>query len=347
MQENKNTETSNVSETNSIRQLYDKILKRILTLSAWAVVNMINGLFGMNFPPGSKVTYNWTENVDDELGKTISDAILMIHAWGKCFSYHIEAEISTADTNNSTIVLRIFEYGLRDALRHRVTEDGKTKLKFPQPIIILLEHNSKSPDEVTLTLDFGASGEIDFVVPTMKFLDYSIEELDKKRMVILLPLYLLKFRKQVEKSKGLKKKGDSEALRRDARAVKDMIENGILKAIDENIKEGVINSYDARVLSVLLSKLYEQLYGELDEFEEEGADSIMNEKLILWGDLEAYNARKEGALEGALANSRLIARNFLVKGIAPEIVADATNLSIEEINCLLHELPEQPLPAAS
>jgi len=351
LQESKDTETSNEVKTNSIRQLYDKILKRILTLSAWAVVNLINGLFGMNFPPGSKVTYNWTENVDDELEKTISDAILTIHAWGKCYSYHIEAEINTADTNNSTIVLRIFEYGLRDALRHRVTEDGKTKLKFPQPIIILLEHNSNSPDEVTLTLDFGASGEIDFVVPTMKFLDYSIEELDKKRMVILLPLYLLKFRKQVDKSKKLRNKGDAEALRRDARAIKDMIDNGILKAIDENIEAGVIDNYDAYVLTEMLSKMYENLYGGLDVFKEEGVDSKMDDRLVLRIDVEVSKARKEAALEAALAatlaNSRLIARNLLAKGIVPELVAEATNLPIEEIKSLQLELPDQPLPVAS
>ena len=292
----------------------------------------------MNFPPESKVTYNWTENVDDELGKTISDAILTIHAWGKCFRYHIEAEISAVGTNNSTIVLRIFEYGLRDALRHQMSEEGKITLKFPQPIIILLEHNSQSPDEITLTLDFGTSGEIDFVVPTMKFLDFSIEELDKRRMVILLPLYLLKLRKQVEKSKGLREKGDSEALRRDARAVKGMIDM-ILEAIDENIKAEVINSYDARVLSVLLSKLYEQLYGGLSEFEEEGAESIMNEKLILWGDLEVYNARKE--------KSREIAGNLIAEGVSPTVVAKATNLPIEEINSLQHEQQEQPLLVTS
>ena len=99
-----------------------------------------------------------------------------------------------------SIVLRVFDYGYRDALKHREAGGDKISLIFPQPKIILLEHNSKSPDQVTLELDFGASGKIDFSVPTLKFLDYNIEELDSQRMVILLPLYLLKLRRQIDRA---------------------------------------------------------------------------------------------------------------------------------------------------
>ena len=50
--------------TTTIYQIYDKIFKKILTLSATAVVNLINGLFGTNYLPGSTVDYNWTEADD-------------------------------------------------------------------------------------------------------------------------------------------------------------------------------------------------------------------------------------------------------------------------------------------
>ena len=50
--------------TTTIYQIYDKIFKKILTLSATAVVNLINGLFGTNYPPGNTVDYNWTEADD-------------------------------------------------------------------------------------------------------------------------------------------------------------------------------------------------------------------------------------------------------------------------------------------
>ena len=73
-----------------INQIYDKILKRILTLSTKAVVNLINGLFNTNFPQDSTIVYNWTESIDDKLGKTISDTILRIHMDGEIYRFHIE-----------------------------------------------------------------------------------------------------------------------------------------------------------------------------------------------------------------------------------------------------------------
>ena len=50
-----------------IHQIYDKAFKRILTLSDKAVINLINGLFGTDYPTNSKITYNWTEHEDKEL----------------------------------------------------------------------------------------------------------------------------------------------------------------------------------------------------------------------------------------------------------------------------------------
>ena len=73
----------------NITQIYDKVFKRILTLSNVAVINFINGIFGKNFPKDSKLTYNWTEKyqrvtnvnvvhmqftpIDNSLEKTIAD----------------------------------------------------------------------------------------------------------------------------------------------------------------------------------------------------------------------------------------------------------------------------------
>lgn len=53
--------------TEQIYQIFDKIFKKILTLSTVAVINMINGLFGTTYPKDSTIIYNWTEFQDDEL----------------------------------------------------------------------------------------------------------------------------------------------------------------------------------------------------------------------------------------------------------------------------------------
>lgn len=40
----------------TIYQIYDKMFKKILTLSSLSVVNLINGLFGTDYPKDSKVS---------------------------------------------------------------------------------------------------------------------------------------------------------------------------------------------------------------------------------------------------------------------------------------------------
>ena len=42
----------------NIYQIYDKLFKKILTLSSTAVINMLNGLFNTNYSPNSTITYN-------------------------------------------------------------------------------------------------------------------------------------------------------------------------------------------------------------------------------------------------------------------------------------------------
>ena len=199
---------------------------------------------------------------------------------------------------------------------------GKDKitLKFPQPKIILLEHNSNSPNEIVLELDFGLRGKIDFTVPTVKFLEYSIDELNAQRMVILLPLYLLKLRRGIEKAIN------QGTVRKNAQALKDLINDNILKTIDENEKAGHIDGYDAYVLAGLVKKLYDHLYGNIKEFEEEGVKSALEDMLLVDYEEEIINAVSE------------IATTLLGRGMSPSEVADITKLPVSRVEKLQLQL---------
>lgn len=78
----------------TIYQIYDKIFKKILTLSSTAVVNLINGLFGTNYPTDSIIHYNWAEFESTELKRILADTILTIN---NQYSYHMEAQITEDD----------------------------------------------------------------------------------------------------------------------------------------------------------------------------------------------------------------------------------------------------------
>jgi hypothetical protein len=133
-----------LNNNDPISQIFDKIIKYIFfNLSKASVISLINGMFSENFPLDSNITYNLTENIDKNLKKSMADIIITIHANGQKRRFHIEGQIN----DDSTIVIRVFEYGFQDALRHQAKDENKIKLPFPKPVIIFLEHTATTPDE--------------------------------------------------------------------------------------------------------------------------------------------------------------------------------------------------------
>ena len=208
-----------------IYQIFDKAFKRILTLSDKAVINLINGLFGTNYPTNSKITYNWTEHEDKDLKKTLSDSILTINGRD---SYHIEAQM----TEDEEIVFRVFEYGFGHAYKNRTIVSGGERMVFPRPCIIYLDEGKKDsiPDEYSLVLQFENQGEFLYKVPLVKLQNISIQELNEKKLIILLPFLLLKLRKKIEK---VRSKESMEELQ-------NLVVNDIIKTKDKNISKGAV-----------------------------------------------------------------------------------------------------------
>ncbi len=230
--------------------IFDKIFKRILTLSSKAVINLINGLFGTDYPEDSKITYNWTEFEDDNLRKTLADTIITIN---DANSYHMEAQME----NDSDIVFRVFDYGFQHANREHVSQDKFYLLRFPEPKIIYLYSESEIPEKYTLRLDFGSQGHFTYEVSTFNFLSTSLEELNRKKLIILIPFQLLKLRKLLSKTRT------PEAVKQ----LQNLVEYDILSSISKNVEVGNISPTDAKSLRELTQKLLRHLYEKYPETE--------------------------------------------------------------------------------
>ena len=236
-----------------IHHIYDKAFKRILTLSDKAVINLINGLFGTDYPTNSKITYNWTEHEDKDLKRTLFDSILTINDRD---IYHIEAQI----TEDEEIVFRVFEYGFGHAYKNRTFDNGMETMIFPRPCIVYLDEGKKDkiPDEYTLVLKFEDQGEFSYKVPVFKLQNISLQELNDKKLIALLPFLLLKLRKKIER---IRSKENMEELQR-------LVVNDIIYTIRKNEEVGNLSSIDAINLIDLTSKLYMQIYAKYKEMGE-------------------------------------------------------------------------------
>ncbi len=239
--------------TTNLVHIYDKMCKRILTLSSKAVINLINGLYDTDYPTDSTITYNWTEYEDQNLKRTIANTIITIN---NKFSYHLEIQM----TVDEEIVFRVIEYGFGHAYKNRICEKGKEVLPFPEPKIIYLSENDidKVPNVYSVELDFGTQGTFTYRVPVTILQNITPEELTRRKMIILIPFYLLKLRSALTQSR-------SEA---NKKALKSLIENDIVNSIRINLELSNISAEDGHMLLTLIQKLYRNLYSDYDELED-------------------------------------------------------------------------------
>ena len=277
-----------------IYQIYDKIFKKILTLSSTAVINLINGLFETTYPPDSTITYNWTEFENGELKRILADTILTING---VHCYHMEAQM----TEDEDIVFRVFEYGYYHADRNRSITQANTvpdsfpadnnisscDLIFPEPKIIYLSSSPNTPDEYILNLHFGSQGTFSYRVTTFKFLETSVEELNKRKMIILIPFQLLKLRMLLAKNRS----DDN------LEALKNLIKNDIIKSIEDNLQLGNITLDDARKLKRLTHRLYQHIYSHYEEME--ALNDMTDESLML--DIDIIEKQHEEEMAQAIA----------------------------------------------
>ncbi|MDD2959591.1 MAG: hypothetical protein PHR92_13900 [Lachnospiraceae bacterium] len=229
---------------NKIYQIYDRIFKRIFALSNLAIINLINGLFGTNYPPNSRVEYPNKEFISKGLSKRFADTIVLIQG----NVYHLEAQMET----DGAIVMRVFEYGFYQAMNSWQEENI---FKFPEPMVIYLDTEAVVPEKSILTIQFGTQGTFQYEVKNFVYQEHELLELNQKKMVVLIPFQLLKLKKLIAGNPA----------KENFTALQELVDNDIIGSIKANLQVGNITSDDANQLLELTGQLYEHIYRHYEE----------------------------------------------------------------------------------
>ena len=278
-----------------IHQIFDKVFKKILTLSNRSIIHLINGLYGTNYSYESKVEYNWTEFQDEDLKRILADTILTIDSK---YAYHLEAQIE----KDNCIVFRVFEYGFGHANRTRLMKNGKCILTFPRPVVIYLYYEGEVPDEYELELQFEDRRSVyKYKVPTLKLPELTAKELSERQLVLLIPFHILKLR-SVLKNRNVRGLTEEEK-KKDLEELQTYILHDIIAHIDENLRLNNITREDAMKLKRYLRKLCSYLgnhYEELEVIKDMTDESFMTDVDIFFeefhkkvDEMDAQIAKKE------------------------------------------------------
>jgi hypothetical protein len=295
-------------------QIFDRTFKFLMHSSSRAIVHFINGLFGKDYPPDSTVGYHSTETVRKDLTSIHNDIVIVINDSDR---YVVEAQIG----DDSSIAHRILDYSLAAAAKTDAPEGCATTVFLPSAVVIYWEASDKTPDSIPLKFVAPDGGELAYRVPTFKFLDHTIAELEARNMSILLPFYVLKPRRRLGRAKS-----DDERLRL-AEEMKQIIAE-LVNALQRSVDRETMASGDMDSALDRLNQLYLDLYRDRKELK--GANAMAE---------EVYVSRIQLAVEAArIQKQREIARKLIQEAWSTEKIAKTVEMDAAEVEVLRREM---------
>ena len=176
----------------------DQVLKFLFSTSNKVLINLLNGVFEENFNVDEvSLTVSNNEFIEDTLDVLRGDMFFKISKnENQKVSYHLEFQTK----NDSTMIVRMFEYGFKKAKEEADESSHIKKIIFPKQKVIFFEENKNIEDKLRLNIVFPDSQEIDYTVPVLKYWEYSDKDLISKKMYPLMPLQLFQLKKELIKA---------------------------------------------------------------------------------------------------------------------------------------------------
>jgi predicted transposase/invertase (TIGR01784 family) len=290
--------------------VFDLLLKQLLHLSNKAVISFINGIFNKKYPMDSTVEFLSTETVSKKLRSLMSDTRVNINN----DTYIIEGQIRF----DGEMMIRVFEYGYYSGLTDKTFENGIRTVKIAPAIVIYWQGAASTPEKQTLRLKFPDGFSHTYEVETFTPLTHRVKELEKKGLAILLPFYVLKLRKQIERAK-------TSAERKKLSGEMQTLLDELIETVDNCKRKGTIEDADIPDILGGLERLFKELYGKYKEFVED--DSMLKDRLDFYLDERIGRIEEQKSLK--------IAKNMLALGLSPEKVAQAAELPLAKVKALL------------
>ena len=331
MGENKDKKTG--SAKGKIR--LDETLKLLFSVSEPLVINIVNYFFDESLDVNRKydVEFMSTESTDLDMELRRADLLIKI---GKTNSYHFEFQLN----GNKYMVIRMFEYGYRSALR-KTGEDDIPVIYFPKQAILYLEEGKGIQDELKLKVVFPITdkGEQQVIYKVIVKKAWEIDKKEKleRGLYSLLPLEIFKLRRKIERTKTA---SEDEFLR-----LSKQVKNDTINIIDISMKL----MYEGKITEEDYTKITEATTYLLEYFSENYADlklskevSEVSDYIYTKGKDEGMKTgkkegikegKKEGIKEGRNKEKIELARNLL-DVLDIKTISIKTGLSIEQVESI-------------
>ncbi len=196
--------SENINE--NMADIFDSVFKTLLQRFPKLAVALINEVFHADYAEDEVIIQGRNEYHSLE-GKVINDAMLRI----RNKIYHIECQ----STSDGLMVIRMIEYDFKIALeetRNTLMNELKKKsrerskellsFQFPQSCMVCVRPGIEKEESLKLQIIMPNGQKVLYEVPIVQVQNFSKEDMFKKRLLILIPFYVLRYEKDIRDGKN-------------------------------------------------------------------------------------------------------------------------------------------------
>lgn len=223
-------------------QLWDEIMKKETFLMPEQLFPLIKEVHGKEYSRTASIrplaTEYSVERMDTkEIASVRADITVLVEEKD---IYHFECEMS----KNGTMMIRMFEYDIHIAISYaKEGEDGNYQIHFPHSAVLYLQNNGTVPDSLVCPVIFQDGTIHEYRVPVIKVQSYSLDEIHKKHLCVLIPFLPLRFRKFLPHSDKKIPKG----------TLTDFYQQIIL-ILEQEVADGYLTENNRKAILSLLNK---------------------------------------------------------------------------------------------
>ena len=293
--------------------VFDSVFRTLAQKTPYLFIELINEAFGTEYTRKTKPEQLRNEFYEKG-GKVVTDSVYRI---GR-YLYHLECQ----STQDGKMVLRMFQYDFYIAIEQAAKNNQLQKVELPQSCVLYLRSTRNTPQVLRTELVQDDRSMV-YESQVIKMSDYTMDTLFRKKLIILIPFYLLKYEKVLQK-KQLSPEMSNELIedcKEIALAMRQNKEITEQEYIDVMDAFGKITSYVLRKHHKTNEEVKRVMGGDIYE--------TASEKLLKKG-------RKEGRAEGRAEGERDTLISLFTKGIiTDEQASEQLGVSVDDFRGMI------------
>ena len=311
---------------------YDDVFRTMLNDCSSLIIPVLNEVFHEHYRGDEKIVFYPNEHFlnrqDGKEEKCITDTAFTV--FGKVIKkYHLECQ----STSDSSMLVRMFEYGSQIALDDGIIDGQTLYVRFPEAAILFLRSTANTPDAMEITIE-TPGGAISYEIPVLKMQQYTLEEIFEKKLLFLIPFYIFTHESRFEEYNK-----DEERLQILLKEYRD-----IRNRLEQMTKDGEIDEYIKRTILEMTNKVIRNIARKYSQVRK-GAKNIMVGRVLDYEAKRILNkGREEGRAEGRAEGMEMLniahVKKMLLGNMEISLIMKITELPREKVEELKKELIE-------